>query len=319
MSNIEFTGYIDLYCNLERISKHVVGIGDILINGLDDTQIEKTNSSAPIRISYFCPTLSFTADDATLLKSNFLLILEKPELLRFGLMRDTDNLMLLSLHLYDKLWDTEGYSFNTTGSAKSFKDLNDDEQPQNYRDVVRAKELAKFLKIHHHHELYPDETVDTRITLTLKLGSQEAVIKDQTLLDTFLAPLIRSFSVADHSLGKMIENFGEIGALFLIKYQKNLKKKQFNEIKKRIEHIENLQAINPYSLKNKAICQFCLTLKHYLNQERFFKSKPYLPNPMIILFSEILNLFKMDFGSFPHDSPEYRRDLAKAIRDYQKV
>lgn len=174
---------------------------------------------------------------------------------KYNLVTHYENLLYISLYLYERYWDTYA-SWH-----------------QYYESEKRAVQLAKLVDFLH--SISDDKTID----ISFKNGSKKAKLDDKHLSNWIKQVILGAVQQANFPLV-----FGD----YALNTLKGLTPDEFKAISKH-------KAKNPKADYNSAVARFCLSLYRFINVETVLKASEgsRFSDAQCNFFFEICSLFKM--------------------------
>jgi hypothetical protein len=260
--------------------------------------------------------LSLTKEECEDFKNKFLDILNLPIFEQYKLIDDADNLLLLTLYLYDSYWDNEKVLYNVKNGFERLPEIEYDKLPKSYLDMIKAKELASFLKIYYLEKSEENSEEAKLIQIGIK-NKKHFFFKDTEINFYFSQLIIKGLINHNQSLFDLCKVFGDLGVSLLINLRSKYTKLEKLQLIKQIDYIVDFELENPLAQRNKDISYICLVLRQYLVGNHIMgSSKKLLLDDHLRFFAEILNLYDMKFSSKKYKDEDYRDNLAVTIREY---
>ena len=174
---------------------------------------------------------------------------------KYNLATDYENLLYISLYLYERYWDTYA-SWH-----------------QYYDSEKRAVQLAKLVDFLH--SISNDRTID----ISFKNGSKKAKLDDKHISNWLKNVILEAVKQADYPLG-----FGD----YALNTLQGLTPDGFEALSKQ-------KPKNPKSDFNNAVALFCFSLYRFINVETVLKAGEgtRFSDAQVNFFFEICSLFKM--------------------------
>jgi hypothetical protein len=324
-----------LSCNFWKIYKYVPQISSILFNSYYSTNLDGSRNHDELTELLNSPDIE---SDETLNKKEqihymsshhfnkgevdnfielFRSILKQQRFSKYNLISEADNLLLLMLFLYDSYWDHSKSWYNTHNAFIVIPQLESEDMPTEYYEMVKAKELAKFLKNYYFNDLYFTNGKQMTSTIGLIRGQSHALIKDQRM-NAYLTSLIINGLMESHkNITALSEIFGHMGLVLLANLKPVYNEKQKQTLVSQIDYVLNFDLENPFPQRNKDISFMFFLLRAYLSgAEIIGNNKKLLHNDQIRLYTELLNLFEVKFSDKHYETEDYRKNLSKTIRQY---